>query len=443
MKKISAIILLLFFVTCLVSSQNKLSRSLLLEDSDTLYIGIKELHPDMFANYSEREWIKEFDIAKSCLKDSMNLFDFYRVMAPLVAKLGDGHTGLLFPKSEIKKANTLLFPLSITVDKLSKKIYTKEINNDFKNIPIGAEIVGINGEKYDVIVDNLLKYISGEAEFFKIEILNSMFPELYYIAYNNSIFNIRYKFENTLDEIQIKGTCHFPTQSSVVPERSYSVSLGGENPKYAILKLDQCTSDLAPYSSFLDSTFCVLKKEKINNLIIDIRNNGGGDSRAADELFQYISPVPFTQCDRLISKISERVKRSYTFLHDFPIGLKEQVFDTDSLRNNPNRYTGKIYLLTSNYTFSAAADLAWTFKHYNMGVIIGEETGGLGVCFGDSAPLYLTNTKLKCGVSWKKFYNVGATDKDVHGVIPNSIIPSPEALIYAIKLIKTSEAFKE
>lgn len=45
-------------------------------------------------------------------------------------------------------------------------------------------------------------------------------------------------------------------------------------------------------------------------------------------------------------------------------------------RPKRERYSGKVWLLTSHYTFSSAVELAWVFNYLNLGTLVGEETGG-------------------------------------------------------------------
>ena len=97
------------------------------------------------------------------------------------------------------------------------------------------------------------------------------------------------------------------------------------------------------------------------------------------------------------------------------------------------RYKGNIYLLTSTYTFSSASDFAWCFKYFNMGRLVGEETGGYIVCFGDIIYTSLPVSKLQLTISHKEFYGYGATESESHGVIPDYKVNAEDALDYTIE----------
>jgi len=92
--------------------------------------------------------------------------------------------------------------------------------------------------------------------------------------------------------------------------------------------------------------------------------------------------------------------------------------------------------LQSHYTFSSAADFSWAFKYFGMGEIIGQETGGLAVGFGDIIRQKLLYSGFSYTVSHKKFYNYGATDDNLHGTIPDYEVSAENALIFTLELIK-------
>jgi len=84
-------------------------------------------------------------------------------------------------------------------------------------------------------------------------------------------------------------------------------------------------------------------------------------------------------------------------------------------------FEGNVFLLTGPNAFSSANILAAVFKCYNMKTMIGEETGGLTIAFGDIINFELPNTKLKAGCSYKKFYHP-CSKPDNHGVITDIVV---------------------
>ncbi|MDL2254860.1 hypothetical protein LJB78_01080 [Bacteroidales bacterium OttesenSCG-928-J16] len=388
---------------------------------------------------------KDIEKVKSELASSGDIFYFYKQIAPLVVKLGDGHTGVQFPQNSLGKALDIkLFPFPVKITYPEKAI---EVQNDYtqkqNTIPIGAQITSINNKQATDIVQEMMNYTSGEKDFFKTERLAYIFTPLIYTLYGDSIFDIEYLHQSKKYLVQVKGISYNerykrPQQNNTESNKSYSFSTLPEK-NIGILEFNSF-NDLDRFKVFLDSTFQILKKENIGNLIIDVRKNSGGNSSLGDELFQYISPVPFTQYGKTIVKYSDILKQIYKKHSDWEISNPNGIEINESgelieLRENNLRYKGNVFLLISHYTFSSAADFSWAFKYFKMGTVIGEETGGLAVCFGDIIAPKLPNSGLYYSISWKKFYSYGATDEDIHGTLPDIEVEAEKALDFTIDLI--------
>ena len=448
MKRTFLFIISLALTTNLISAQKHYSKQKLIADIDSLYASINEIHVDMYANIPKVKFEKEIGQIKQQLEDSMTRIDFYNHLAPLVEELGDGHTSLLFPTEEIKRNSIKLFPLSVDIDyKDSSVIVVNDYSEYDIRIPVGAKILSINNKKISTIVGVMFHYISGERTFFKAEELKFRFTPILYALYKDSIFTIKYKYKNKVFTTTRTGISYAQRYENngkkiVTNDTNYSLRI---NDKLQVATIEfNSFVDLPRFQKFIDSSFVVIKQKKINDLIIDIRNNGGGDSKLGDDFFQYISHEPYRQFGKTIIKNSirrmEYYKSAYSDTITEPIGLQTYNDSTlNQLRENKNRFTGNVYLLTSHFTFSSAANFSWTFKYFKMGTIIGEETGGLAVCFGDIISQTLPNTNIRYSVSHKKFYEYGATDNDKHGTIPDYSVSAKNALQFTTNLIERTK----
>ena len=425
-------------------AQNYFSRQQLNADLDSMYVYIDELHPDMFAYTSQQEFENKLDYARQQLSDSMNVFEFYRVIAPLVALLGDGHTSVYFPHSQLRESEIRIFPFAVMVNyRDSSVVTTRDFSRPLSGLPDGAKLITINNRDIKELVGKMMACISGEKDFFKAAMLNRIFQGLLFTMFAEEDFQVDYYHEGNYAQKSIRGLStseindNRGTQTTTA-RPDYSISFDDEN-HIAIIDFLRFR-DEERMRAFLDSAFTLIHERGIDDLIIDIRQNGGGSSMVGDEFFQYISPVPFQQFGGVIVKVSERMKNYFlehrNFNYPDSVGIRTSfVENLKELRENPLRFDGNIVLLTSNFSFSSAAGFSWAFKHFEMGTVVGEETGGLAVCFGDVIPQLLPNSGIHIGVSHKKFYQFGATDKNVHGTIPDYEVPAKEAMDFAIDLI--------
>jgi len=186
--------------------------------------------------------------------------------------------------------------------------------------------------------------------------------------------------------------------------------------------------DLKNYENFYKSTFGELKKKRIEHLIIDIRDNGGGHNIITAWLEQYIFHQPHNDTDSAIVKVSNeliatgKVKKKLGYIKDVEAGKTYTIISgLRQLKELPLRYKGKTYLLTNNGTFSAAQGFASAYRCYGQGTIIGEETGGATVNFGDVHIFKLPNSGLKIMTSWEQAFSSCGNDNQ-RGVIPDFIV---------------------
>ena len=439
-------------------SQSRFSKLQLESDLDTLYSVIYDVHPDMFAVMPKEKFEKEFERIKSNLKDSMTDFDFFVQVAPLIHDLGDGHTVLRPPHFLFPPLKTDIFleafPFKLSINpKDTSIIVLKDFSGVEPIIPEGSRITKINNYIDKYLVTKIIQYTSGEKFAFRTLVINKYFPILFPVMLpvicEKSVLVVNYTIDGvshsktveTIPANNIKNI-FFPNEHSDTFENTsnYKIEINKEL-NTAIIRFDSFSFDDYVHT-FLDSTFSLIKEKNIKNLIIDLRYNSGGNSRVGDEFFQYISAVPFVQYGKTYVKISNVLKE----WKPEEYGDKEIstifVYDDEELtplRENPLRFNGNTYLLTSTNTFSSASKFAWTFQYFKMGTVIGEETGGLIVCFGDMISFNLPNTKIHFGVSHKKFYGYGAGDENTHGVIPDVEIPAEQAMEKAFELIKNDK----
>ena len=435
-------------------SQSRFSKLQLESDLDTLYSVIYDVHPDMFAVMPKEKFEKEFEIIKSNLKESMTDFDFFVQAAPLINDLEDGHTSLRPPKFLQSPFETDIhletFPFKLSINpKDTSLVVLKDLSGTAPIIPEGSHITIINNHADKELIAEIARYASGERFAFRIAWVNNYYPILVPVMFpvicQNSVFDITYEIDGVNYSKTVKAVNANDIKANFIPDEhadvddnipNYRLEINEEY-NAAIVRFD--SFDLYDYVyTFLDSTFTLINRMNIKNLIVDLRYNDGGNSEVGDEFFQYISTEPFAQYGIVKLKVGNLIKKWLPEEFgdsDVPIITYDDI-ELISLRENPLRFNGKTYLLTSANTFSSATDFAWAFQYFKMGTIIGEETGGLVVCFGNSIGLNLPNTNLTYGVSFQKYYGYGAGDENTHGVIPDVKVPAEQAMEKAFELIR-------
>lgn len=169
MKCLFLFITLLQLVVCHIKADNqnngKISKEQAIEDVDSLVYRLCEIQPNVFSVVTPTNFLIQVHAIKQSFPDSLTTLEFYKKVAPLVASIGDGHTSSTFPVNDVFKKDTPRFPLMVSVNSNDSTITTR---GTLFGIPEGVKIISINGISSKEIIQNMMKYVSGERTFFKL-----------------------------------------------------------------------------------------------------------------------------------------------------------------------------------------------------------------------------------------------------------------------------------
>ncbi|MCL2396556.1 MAG: S41 family peptidase [Defluviitaleaceae bacterium] len=171
------------------------------------------------------------------------------------------------------------------------------------------------------------------------------------------------------------------------------------------------------------------------HFIVDLRGNGGGDSRVGEHLLNAMGiSVPHFGQIRRASELSRR--QAVGFDTFFPSG--EEVFKTAPLMNAKNPNNVFVSVLTDTYTFSSATMMATWVQDGGLGNVIGQPSQNQPSPFGDMLTLVLPKPNLSLSISWTKFLRPNA-HADQLTLWPDIMVPAEDALETAIEYIDNLE----
>lgn len=144
------------------------------------------------------------------------------------------------------------------------------------------------------------------------------------------------------------------------------------------------------------------------NVIIDVRDNGGGDSTACLKLVEAMGMKPGNF--GAVIRFSPLAQERYGY-------IRKNGFITVH-RSNTVEKNDKVhlYILTNENTFSSAQWLATWVKDGRLGTLVGSPSSNMPSSFGDVLNYQLNHSKLVGGVSYKKFTRPDA-NKDAERIL--------------------------
>ncbi len=140
-----------------------------------------------------------------------------------------------------------------------------------------------------------------------------------------------------------------------------------------------------------------MRKEKVDGIVLDLRNNGGGSLHEATMLTDlFINPGPVVQIRNAYQQVSR-----------------------DQRATMPAAYNGPMVVLINRLSASASEIFAGALQDYGRAIIVGSQSFGKGTVQDVTG---LTSGQLKLTIS--KFYRVSGDSTQHRGVLPDIELPS-------------------
>lgn len=207
------------------------------------------------------------------------------------------------------------------------------------------------------------------------------------------------------------------------------------------------------FKKAVDAMFRQVAVDKPRVLIIDVRENGGGEDSIAAELLRHLTERPFRLLASWRVKRSKEVRDAGKSLIRIPfrwLGLPYLVTEGRQYYLGPEGtmspplerpilkrprakpfFDGPVCVLTGPHTYSAAAEFAEAVKAFGLATIVGEETGGQPNSFGNPFMLPLRRSGLAVQIATARAERASGDVTDFKPVIPDIIVRTTAADIRA------------
>ncbi len=441
------ILLSFLFPLALFSQTEKektFSRQQVKDDIHFLITTVEHVHPNPYHAISKEKFTARTDSIITSLKENTTLPEAWACFSTMMAAYNEGHSSIGYPaalQKQIQDGAIKLFPVLIKEFNGENLVVRYDLSAD-SVLKTGDLVTHINGQSSKALMADFTSCYGGLPAWRNIQVLRDFAGQLvlhnieppYRISYIHGGVEKEITIQPlSLPDLQARAAEVRKRNSITTTQSPYTFQRTAENICYLNFR---SMSNLPAFTLFLDSVFTAIKDKPVEGLIIDLRQNGGGNSNLGDKLIGYISGKPFRMGGGSRWKVSDEYK---TFIREqaktnavyaggsFKEYLNkttgEIISETESRTHgggkNKLRYSGKVCVLTGPNTFSSANMLANAIKDYQLATIIGEATGEAPNDYGELYWNRLPNTGLTFYTCSKQFIRANGDAADPNPVLPD------------------------
>lgn len=389
------------------------------EDVEVLTKTLNFIHPNLYKYRDSIDLQKDIMALEDALQKHPNIINVFGEISKFAAKIKCSHT-FTNPWNQGPDVKKALFfqpdKLPLTFNRIGKRLFVDKNASLSPDLKKGMEIIAIDSIPSEEIMTRLAVYITSDGNNYekrlqRLTLSGAAKFEMFDIFYPIE-FGSKESFQLSLKDLVTGDTLHRrlnaiskTRRNSILKERYTNFQNTFEegwqfkilNAQTALLRIDAFTvfSNEFDWKGFLDNSFETVLEKKIENLILDIRANEGGDTEVAEYLLEHIISQPITiaipaQTTRyrkipeyLKPYISTWDKRPYdwgnklAYLGNGKYEMQSMFVPTSkTYRPRKSNFKGQVYLLTSAENSSATHIMSTYAKKYELATLVGQETGG-------------------------------------------------------------------
>ena len=364
---------------------------------------LETTHPALY-DYTEKEVLDSiFDSNYARIDSALEFRAFLMLMTEVISKVGCGHSSMWVPGAYWRVAPKNLFPLILYIS--GDQTYVTGSYGNTQEIPVGSEMLMINGDPVPSVIAKLAALISADGfnKSYRLAKVGQNFSVKYAHAYGfPDAFRIEYRAPGNAQTTQAVLQ---PVSKETVDSRKQDHSelsfeeIGGTGSAVLTVNTFGYYGQVDMFRSFLDSVFRVVDQHAIGNLILDLRGNNGGDPFCASYLWAYLEPRPLPYFEDHYGKYD-------TLANPIPQPV--------------HHFQGKLFTLIDGNGLSTTGHFCGLLKYHRVGKFIGTELGSTYTCTGNATYPPLDHTGIMVGTARVMRYTAAVKNMDPgRGIIPD------------------------
>jgi carboxyl-terminal processing protease len=329
-----------------------------------------------------------------------NSNDVFQLYVNALASLYDPHTSYFTPRS----SENFQINMSLSLEGIGAQLTTEdEYTEVVRIIPGGpADLQGILKPE-----DRIIGVAQGDAEM--VDVIGWRIDDVVDLIRGKKGSTVRLEISTTTDNPKIISIVRDKVKLEEKSAQSDIIHIksGDTEHKLGVIEIPAFYMDFEAYrkrdpnfkstSRDVKKILLELKKQQVDGVILDLRNNGGGslfEATALTDLFIDFGPVV---------QIRDSAKKIYR----------------DQRAKSEATYKGPLIVLVNRLSASASEIFAGAIQDYGRALVVGSQSFGKGTVQNMAA---LSSGHLKLTIS--KFYRVSGGSTQHRGIIPDIAFPN-------------------
>ncbi len=435
------------------------------EDFALLRSALEEAHSGLYRYSSKVEIDRMFEAAAARLSEAKTELQFLSVIAPVVAGVNDGHTGLGASAGLTAYLGTQPFAFPFNLRFVDGKAYLFRNYSDERDVEMGAELTHLNGIAMQEITARLLPMIPSDGRVVTSKFRRGLestasFAQLFAIAYGLSTrFELTYVPPGggaarsiavdgiTTADAQARFTERYPEAAAAQNRPPTELVWRDGVPVLTVRTFGGSAYGAAgiDYPEFLVTAFGEIADSGASHLVIDVRGNSGGAdhfgkllaAHLLDHEFQYYGALEINAPS--FGFLEHTDQPGFAMSEDRVRPNERGIYDVLGHPNlGPQQpvdpvFHGDVLILIDGGSFSATGEFTSVVHHLRRATFVGEESGAgyYGNVSGGGATLTLPHTGVRVRIPFIRYTCAvsGYTPED-RGLIPDYVItPTIEDLL--------------
>jgi len=430
-------------------------------DFDQLYRQLQAAHYDLYARRTRAEYDALFERMRAeldvPLRRDQVLLHFQRFVA--FGRVAHARLDLPFERwASYREGGGTALPLALRIN--GDRAFVLQESGGSAGIAPGDQVLAVDGQPVLEWMQRLGELVSADTDYLLHAQMEGLLPQLGWLTLGEvdgveltlagvdggtreAWLAARTRAEVTAVEAAAPALARTDMQARDARMLAHGIAYLRPGPFYDNRADAASPWDRSAYRTFIDQAFADFLAAGARDLLLDLRDNPGGDNSFSDLMLAWFADRPFRFSPAFDIRVSDAtVASNQARLDSQPVDAGSASADLARLYagqapgnhvsysiplvppREGDRFQGRVHVLVNRHTYSNAVGVASIVQDYGFGRVLGEETSDLASTLGAMEHFTLLHTGLSVGYPKARMLRPSG-DARPRGVVPDVVLPRP------------------